>query len=162
MGQTKIFAANVGYFKKHADKIRHFWLQKAKKVHKEKAEIDLHIHTISTIVSAAEVYKGKVGKYRHKDELWIWIPDVEIAIEHLKRFLNAFQGSPGLKNNPMEVEFIGPNAEDFAAIFKESFVEIPQKIKKGDLDLAILRYKAGSLNSRKAMVSPFLPTIRTS
>ncbi len=157
VGQTKVFAANFIHFEKHADKIRSVWLQKAKKVHKEKNEIDLHIHMISTIVSAEEVYKGSPGKYKHRDELWIWIPDSEIAIEHLKRFLNAFQTSPGLKDNPMEVQFLGSNADEFSRIFKESFFEIPLKVSKRDLPIALLQYRAGSLNSRKAMVSPFLP-----
>jgi nanoRNase/pAp phosphatase (c-di-AMP/oligoRNAs hydrolase) len=158
IGQTKLFAVNVRSFAKHAGDIRRAWLQKAMKVNKEKPEIDLHIHMTSTIVSAEEVYKGTTGKYSHSDELWIWIPNAEMGVEHLKRFLNAFQSSPGLKDNPMEVEFLGPNSDELAAIFKESFVEIPQKRVKKELPIAVLRFRAGSLNSRKAMISPFLPT----
>lgn len=157
IGQTKIFEANLPHFEKHADKIRHAWLNKAKKVFQANEEIDLHIHMMSTIVSAEEVYKNRAGKYKHQDELWLWIPESEIAMEHLRRFLNAFQSSPGLKSNPMEVEFLGPNPDYLSAIFKESFVNIPHKVKKVDLPIAVLRYKAASLNSRKAMVSPFLP-----
>ena len=133
------------------------WLDRALKTAQEKPEIDLHIHMVSTIVNAEEVYKGTVGKYSHSDELWLWIPNQEIAVEHLKRFLNAFQSSPGLKNNPLRVELTGPNADEFALIFKESFLEVPQKKLKQNLPLAVLKYRAGSLNSRKAMVSPFLP-----
>ena len=157
VGQTKIFAVNVRHFKKHADKIRQAWLQRAKKAHRENGEIDLHIHMVSTIVSAKEVHSGKLGKYRHKDELWLWLPNTEVAIEHLKRFLNMFQSSPGLKNNPMEVEFLGSNSDELVSIFNESFLEIPQTVSMRDLPIAILRYKPGSLNSRKAMVSPYLP-----
>lgn len=157
IGQTKIFAANIRHFEKHLDKIRHVWFQKAKKMYKEKEEIDLHMHMISTIVSAEEVYRGRAEKYHHQDEFWVWIPDSEIAIEHLKRFLNAFQASPAVKNNLFEVEFLGSNADELARIFRESFIEIPQKKRKKDLPIAVLRYKAGTLNSRKAMVSPYLP-----
>jgi len=159
VGQTKIFAVNIKAYEKHANDIRHVWLEKAKKVHSEKSEIDLHIHMISTIVNAEEVYKGTVGKYSHPDELWIWVPQKEIAIEHMKRFLSSFQASPGLKDNPLEVEFLGSNAEELSLIFKESFFDIPQKKVKKDLPIAVLKYKAGSLNSRKAMVSPFLPQL---
>ena len=77
----------------------------------------------------------------------------------MKRFLNAFQGSSGLKNNPLEVEFLGENGEALAAVFGESFTKIPAKITKKGMPIAVLRYNAGSLNSRKAMVSPFLPAI---
>jgi hypothetical protein len=159
IGQTKIFTDNLRQYEKHASEIRDVWLQKAMKIHKEKPEIDLHIHMISTIVNAEEVYKGTVGKYSHQDELWIWVPAKEVAVEHLKRFLSAFQSSPGLKNNPLDVEFLGENAEELALIFKESFLEIPKEKVKKDLPIAVLRYKAGTLNSRKAMVSPFLPTL---
>ena len=157
VGQTKLFATNVPFLEKHKEKIQRFWLDKAEKVHSEKGEIDLHIHMISTIVSAEEVYTGKLGQYKHVDELWIWIPDSELSIEHLKRFLNAFQASPGLKNSPLEVEFLGENSEELSRIFNESFLEIPQQKRKKGLPIAALKYKAGSLNSRKAMVSPFLP-----
>lgn len=159
VGQTKVFAVNIKAFEKHANDIRQVWIQKAMKVQKEKPEIDLHIHMISTIVNAEEVYQGTVGKYSHMDELWIWVPQKEIAVEHMKRFLSSFQASPGLKNNPMEVEFLGSNADELSLIFKESFLDIPQKKQKKDLPIAVLKYKAGSLNSRKAMVSPFLPML---
>ncbi len=159
VGQTKVFAINIAHFEEKADSIRHVWLDRALQVHKEKPEVDLHIHMISTIVSAEEVYAGTVGKYEHQDELWLWIPNLEVAVEHLKRFLNAFQSSPGLKNNPVEVEFLGSNGDELATIFKESFFEVVQKKSKRNLPIAILRYKAGTLNSRKAMISPFLPKL---
>ncbi len=158
VGQTKLFAVNLPVFEKNANAIRRVWLDLAKKVAVEKPDIALHIHMISTIASAEEVYKGSSSKYSHKDELWIWIPNEELAIELLKRFLISFQSSPGLKNNPMEVEFLGDNANELSQIFKESFDPIPQKISKQGLPIAILRYLAGSLNSRKAMISPFLPS----
>ncbi len=157
IGQTKIFAVNVRPFAKHLDSIRSAWLQKAKKLYREREEMDLHLHMISTIVSAEEVYRGSNKPYNHFDEMWIWIPESEVAIEHLKSFLNAFQNSPAMKNNRLEVEFLGTNAEELARIFQESFLDIPQKRKKRDLNIAVLRYRAGTLNSRKALISPYLP-----
>lgn len=159
IGQTKLFVNNLSLFEKRADAIRLHWLQMAVETQKKKPEIDLHIHMISTIVSAEEVFKGLSGKYAHSDELWIWIPSTETAVTHLKRFLSSFQSSPGLKDNPMEVEFLGDNAEELDQIFQESFVNIPRKVRNQGMPVAVLRYRAGSLNSRKAMVSPFLPSI---
>ena len=159
VGQTKMFARNVSLFNKNGDAIRRMWLGLAKETVEKKPEIDFHLHMISTIVSAEEVYEGGAGKYSHKDELWIWIPEGESAVEHLKRFLNLFQSSPGMKNNTFEVEFLGSNADELALIFKESFIEIPTSRSNKNLPIAVLRYRAGSLNSRKAMVSPFLPKL---
>lgn len=159
VGQTKMFANNIALFEKHIDAIRKSWFEIAEEVWQKKPEIDLHLHMISTIVSADEVYKGISDTYPHKDELWIWAPSTEIAIEHLKRFLNAFQSSPGLKDNSLEVEFLGDNAEELSMIFRESFLRISHKTKKKGLPIAVLRFRAGSVNSRKAMVTPFLPIL---
>jgi hypothetical protein len=156
VGQTKMFVNNVAHFSRHADAIRRVWLDHAIKVHAQKPEIDLHIHMISTLVSAEEVYQGSSGAYSHKDEIWIWIPPEETAILHLKHFLNGF--IPALKNFA-EVEFLGNNAPELSQIFLESAPDVPQKTAKRNLPLAVIRTKAGSVNSRKAMVSPYLPRI---
>lgn len=158
VGQTKVFESNIPFFLKHADAIRHAWLDAAMSLTREKPEVVLHIHMISTIVSAEEVHKGVTSSYSHKDELWIWIPEGDLPVEYLKRFLNQFKNSPAFKDNQLELELLGSNASDLGMIFKESFFDIPQKTTKGKLPIAVLRYNAGTLNSRKAMVSPFLPT----
>lgn len=159
VGQTKIFARNMSLFAKASSEIAHIWLENSARINQEQPQIDLFIHMISTVTSADEVYSGKTVEYPHKDEMWIWIPDHEVAVEHLKRFLNGFQLSPGLKNNPLNVELIGPKAAEYHTYFKTSFFEVPIKQLKGKHTFIIIRYKAGTLNSRKAMISPFLPTI---
>ena len=161
VGQTKIFANNLELFEKNGAAIQRVWVKKAQEVFKKTPEIDLHIHMISTIVSADEVYRGTQGKYHHKDQLWIWINGNDSSREHLKHFLSSFQNSPGLKNNPLELEFLGDNAADLSELFKESFIEVTE-VKdhhQKQIPIAVLKYNAGSLNSRKAMISPFLPTL---
>ncbi|MGD0664939.1 MAG: hypothetical protein ABSA17_04330 [Rhabdochlamydiaceae bacterium] len=159
VGQTKLFSKNFSTFTKVAVALREKWLEKATRVHKEHAEIDFHLHMISTIPGAKELYSGKSEGYPHQDEIWFWIPSTDVAIEHFKNFLSAFKTAPQVENNPMEVEFLGENAKELQQIFKESFKAIPSKITKGKVPIAVLRVKAGSLNSRKAMISPYLPTI---
>ncbi len=161
VGQTKLFVKNLDLFEMHVDKIRKIWLDSAREIYAKKEEIDLHIQMVSTVVSAESVYQGTQGKYSHKDEMWIWVPGKETALEHLKRFLASFQSSPAIKNNQFEVEFLGSNGEELAVAFKECFLDIPQKRKKGSLPIAVLRYKAGSINSRKAMISPYLPLLNS-
>jgi hypothetical protein len=159
IGQTKMFASNVPLFVKKGDALKRLWLGKAEKVHKEHPDIDLHIHMLSTIVSAEEVYKGKPAKYTHHDELWLWIPPTEMAIERLKSFLSRFQASPGLQGGPLELEFLGSNSKELSLICSESFLPIPHKFAKKDLNMLVLRFAPGALNSRKAMISPYLPTV---
>jgi hypothetical protein len=164
VGQTKVFAKNRPAFMKHKDHIREVWLKGAQQLAIDKPEYDLHIHMVSTVVGADEVYRDSVESYTHKDEMWIWISPTDTAIEHLKRFLNAFQESPQIKKNSseLEVEFLGNNAEELSQIFTESFLPIAKKIASSKkIPIAVLYYKAGTLNSRKAMVSPFLPILNS-
>jgi hypothetical protein len=159
VGQTKLFLNNFASFASHADAIRHTWLANAMEVYKGKNEVDLHIHMISTIVSADEVYSGQLKAYPHQDEIWIWAPQEEVPREHLKQFLSGFATLPVFQKAECEVEFCGDNKAELAKIFKESFLDIPQKKSDRKLPMAILRFNAALINSRKAMVSPYLPSI---
>jgi hypothetical protein len=164
VGQTKVFRKNIPAFEKHIDQLRALWYEEARTFNREKNEVDLHLHMISTVASAEDLYAGTMGKYNHKDEMWIWIPSTDQAIEHLKSFLNAFKSSPQIIHNDLEVGFLGANGKELEKIFSESFLPIPYTFapkSESGLPVAILRYKAGSINSRKGMVSPYLPRLLT-
>jgi hypothetical protein len=158
IGQTKMFVSNMDSFAKFSVPIRAVWQKSAEKIARDKPEIALHLHMVSTIVDAEQVYKGSEPKYTHKDELWMWIPKDVSAQELLQRFLQVFLGSPGLKNHSLEVEIFGERADELSRIFKEVSSIIPQKVVKNDgPSIAVLRFSPGLLNSRKSMVTPFLP-----
>jgi hypothetical protein len=161
VGQSKMFNQNYPLYKKLHYQIRDFWYQTALAIADKEKEIDLHLHMISTIASADEVHQGKLLTYDHPDEMWIWIPDTDLAAEHLKLFLNNFKASPGLSQEKIAIECYGHRAHDYQMIFKESFLKVEPKIcnPSSDVTYAVIYYQAGSLNSRKAMVSPFLPKI---
>jgi len=162
IGQTKMFANNYSSFEKYAQKMRAMWVSQSQEFFNDRREFDLHLHMISTIAGAEDVFTGNEGSYKHKDELWVWIPLTDQAIEHLKGFLNEFRNSAQIQSvqDSLEAEFIGPNGKELSKIFQESFLEVPQKLT-GEADkgysLAVIRYPAGAINSRKAMISPYLP-----
>ncbi|OGN54989.1 MAG: hypothetical protein A2098_02415 [Chlamydiae bacterium GWF2_49_8] len=164
VGQAKMFSRNVPLFFKHVDPLRTKWLLEAIEANREKSELDLHLLMISTIPSAEDLFAGEKKKYLHKDELWLWIPATEEGIEHLKGFLNAFSTEPVVVScqKEMEVEFFGENAKELEAVFQESFLPIPNtqtQLKEKTISLAVLRFPAGRMNSRKEMVTPFLPRL---
>lgn len=159
VGQTKMFGKTYPTFAKYASKIRHEWLIAAKKSNVEKPDLDFHLHMMSTIPGADELYEGKSEHFTHQDEMWIWIPSTEIAVEHLKSFLSSFRSCPAVLNNPMEVEFLGDNAKELKQIFEESFKPIPSRVVKEKLPIAVVKFKAGSINSRKALITPYLPRL---
>jgi hypothetical protein len=161
VGQTKMFSSNTKAFLKFRDQIRTAWLKEAHLIAQGRPEIDLHLHMVSTVAGADDLFHGKDGDFSHQDELWMWISFTEQSVEHLRSFLNAFKAVPQLVNNPMNVEFFGTKAREYEAIFNESFLAIPKKIvaEKGEISLVVLKYRAGSINSRKAVISPCLPKL---
>lgn len=162
VGQTKIFNSNYSSYQKHAAVMRSVWFNKAQEVNSNHPEIDLHMHMVSTIPSADEVFKNQIGPYSHFDEAWIWIPSTQMARDHLISFLSNFQNVTRPLQDKMSVEFMGANAHELESLFTKYFLSIPMKISKDlekGLPIAILRYPASSLNSRKAMITPFIPRL---
>lgn len=157
IGQTKMFLKNIPLFKKRSLLLQRRWLEESKRVFEERKEIDLHLHMISTVRGADEVFKGEYLPYDHLDELWIWLPPKDGAIEHLKSFLNAFSNLSQVQQNAKEVEFLDLQQNELQQIFKESF--LPVKFIENDkgLNIAVLRYTAGAINSRKNYITPCLP-----
>ncbi|QVL55430.1 MAG: hypothetical protein KFB95_08995 [Simkaniaceae bacterium] len=161
VGQTKIFACNYSNFEKAAPELRKLWYEKALNIYANNREIMLHLHATSTVASAQQLFKGGKISYNHHDEMWFWVPHTELAIEKLKLFLSGFKGSPAAQRLEFELELLGNNARELSQIFKESFLPIKHHLPEtpSDLPIAILRYSAGGLNSRKAMIAPYLPRL---
>ncbi len=160
VGQTKLFAKNITLFQKHAERLRALWFEEAALLNKEKEEVDLFLHMVSTISGAEDLFSGKGKTYKHQDEIWLFVPQTEQAMGHLTTFLNAFKEVPEVKNNKMEVELLGDNAEALERVFRDSFLPVPlTRTKKRSLPIAVLRFNAGTLNSRKAQITPSLPRL---
>lgn len=161
VGQMKMFSRNYPIFSKNADLLRKRWYDNILDFIHERQGVDLHMQMISTVAGAEELFTGTGEEHKHKDELWIWIPFTEQSIEHLKSFLNAFRSSEQIRNNGFSAEFYGKQAKDYERIFTESFLPLPKKTisTKDALPIVVLKYKAGLINSRKAMISPYLPKL---
>lgn len=160
IGQLKVFSSNVDELQKNRLTLIDGWVTHAKEVYQSSNEVDLHILMISTIPNAEEVYSGKAGTYAHQDELWFWIPPTEQAQDHLTTFLSAFQNTPELHHNPLTLQVYGSESESLISIFQRSFIPLSIQCKEeSSHSLAILRFRAGSINSRKSMISPYLPRL---
>lgn len=160
VGQTKIFYSNFPSFQKNAQMIRTMWLNQARENYQRDPEIVLHMYMISTISSADEVYKNQKPSYSHQDELWIWAPSSRQGYDYLSLFLTNFQSVIKNFKESLTVELCGPNAYEIEYIFKQGLeieqITIPENHEDG-LPIAILRFTPGALNSRKAMITPYLP-----
>ncbi len=157
VGQVKLFSSNWPKFTASASELYKLWTSRAENIHNSHPEIDLHLQMISTIASAQEIYEGQEQGDTHQDELWFWIPESDSAVNHLTAFLNNFSKAPEMVENDLSLEV----SSGVEKLFKRNFLAIENvKVREdGERPVAILRFKAGSLNSRKAMVSPYLPRL---
>lgn len=162
VGQTKMFSANIPTFKHAANFLRRQWVKTAQEVYQENMEVDLHMHMITTIATAKEVYSDLTETFNHQDEIWFWIPSTQQAQNHLAIFLSAFQSTPAVQNNEMHLELLSSGMEEVRQIFVRNFLALPltkTEYAEGDIPIAILHFKAGSINSRKSMITPYLPRL---
>lgn len=162
VGQTKIYAQNVSTYLANRDKLIKQWIGRAKDFMKGQSEVDFHLHMVSTIPSADDVYHDKVGAYTHQDEIWLLPFETKLALDHLRSFLSSFQEAPEVINNSFSIEIFGPKWKDLEHILSRSFLSIKAQSKAEDIyggSLIILKFNAGSINSRKSMITPYLPKL---
>lgn len=159
VGQTKIFPNNYTQYLKHRDTLRSIWVEKSSEQFALQNHLDLYLHMISTLASAKQLYTGTLLDHAHDDELWIWVPNHETSIEHLQFFLTTWKQLPEVENNITLIELYGEDGTLYERILKESFSKNLPIIHfpKHEFSICIIYYKAGSMNSRKTMISPFLP-----
>jgi len=159
VSQSKIFAKNYESLSAHREQLIKTWITKAESIANATQEIDFYLHMVSTVSSAEELHQGVSVTYDHKDELWFWIPNTPLSIEHLQLFLSNFKQVLAPCQNELEATFFGPHAKQWSQLFKESFLSMPHKINSNaDFSLAMVQFPAGILNSRKAKVAPHLAT----
>ncbi len=161
VGQTKLFLQNIQTFQKNRDTLLSCWQKGAEAIFTARPHIDLFIQMMTTVPGEEEVFSGTEGIWLHEDELWIWTPKGGVPEQHLIWFLNNFQSSPDIKGLPIEVELTGPLAEERAELFRQNFPKATLTLKSMQTgpSFAIMHFKAGAINSRKAMISPYLPKL---
>ncbi len=157
VGQSKLFKDNFTSFHLHQKELRLNWLRQALTIYEGNPLIDLHIHMISTVSGGKEAYEQKDPLYTHKDEMWIWAKNQE----HLRGFLSGFLKASPFNEGTFEIKVFGAPVIDMNSI-KYQYKDLDlQKglIEDKDETLIVLRFKPGLVNSRKTMVSPYLPKI---
>ncbi|MGR3951554.1 MAG: hypothetical protein QRY74_01340 [Chlamydia sp.] len=155
IGQIKLFSANISSY--HAQKwhLMEQWVQKAGKIHSTKAHMNFFLQMISTVPGALEAFSGNSMEWKHQDEIWIFSPD--LTKKPLTTFLSNFLTA--MKSLPIQITFSETGSQIVQNFIKESHANYPIVHEK-DLptDIIQLSFPAGSINSRKAQISPFLPS----
>ncbi|MCY3974602.1 MAG: hypothetical protein OXF02_03545 [Simkaniaceae bacterium] len=162
VGQTKIFACNYATFGACATALRNMWYDATFRAYRENPELLLHLHMISTVAIAGgterEEERGRL------DEMWMWVPETREGEESMRRFLSSLSRSPVYRAMGVwEALCVGDRAGRFGRLFQECF---PRAVRTEDESgspngMVILKFDAGRLNSRKAMITPYLPPARS-
>lgn len=160
VGQTKFFSSNFPSFAKKSPVMMEHWLKNAQSIHNKKNQVDLHLHMISTVASAAEVYEEKIDDYNHQDQLWFWVPATQKGYDHLASFLTAFFGAVKF-DTETHIQFFPGVSEEIQQIFMRNRSDIGfEKLSEGmNLPIVVLYFTPGTINSRKAMITPYLPKL---
>lgn len=162
IGQIKLFQGNQATFTRYADKLFEVWLKMAEEYAKQKKEYDLHLMMISTLESFKSASSIEKQRSEQEDALWIWAAPTSMGLDHLTRFLSAFQYLSVFQKQPPHVTLYGPKSREWQELFRQNFkvatdIQLSQRDVKQSF--AIIHYPSGSVNSRKTMISPFLPPL---
>lgn len=159
IGQSKLFPANFSLFENKKSLFSSEWCKKAKQIYQAQKDLALHLQMISTIPSSQDLFSGVAENYTHLDELWIWIPENSShAKALLATFLNSLLESPNIRDKVIKIEVHDGKEGDLESIFRHNFLPLPVEAISGKKEnIAVIYVKAGTMNSRKSMVSPYLP-----
>ncbi|MFZ4099923.1 MAG: hypothetical protein ACOYKZ_06325 [Chlamydiia bacterium] len=158
VSQLKLFAGNIPEYNTVAEALRKAWQQISKEMFKQRPEIDLYVHMISTITVTGDGEKA-VMPPGHQDELWIWTPPPQASRVHLRVFLSNLYRGPLAGVAPLKIILLGPASTGLHRIVEEAMPGVPMEEVRADLasTMLILRYPPSLLNSRKGTISPNLP-----
>jgi hypothetical protein len=157
ISQLKIFPNNRDCFNAHRDSLLESWLNSNEVVARKSSVVDLFLQMNSTIEM-----KGSKSNSEGLDEIWIRInSNSEQAESRLRIFFNSFAQSNKYPEVIEEVIIEGSNTEDNKTLIPiiTNNLKLPYTIKdnKEKRSIICLKIKQGSLNSRKADITPFLP-----
>lgn len=155
--QFKHFANNEKTLRKYKNELYKKWVARCEKMHAEMTNGIFFMLMLSTLPSAEELFSGDVLQKSYKDELWFYVPEGnKKALHFLKSFLKEFQASPVIKEQDLEIVFMG-NAikyeDDLLEVLQRGF---SKEIIRSMPSMLVMKVEQGSVKSRKTDVAPYL------
>lgn len=165
VGQIKLLPQASAHFMDHAEQLRIFWAKRAKAICQSQPNLSLHLQMISTLLNEKSCSDCP-------DMLWVWCDKNERGYEHLTHFLRGFQASEAIekekawaRENPQSkssllvtIYALPQDAKPLKDLVFLNFYEDESRIliEEADEPHLSIRYRAGSINSRKGLISPYL------
>ncbi|NQZ58301.1 MAG: hypothetical protein HRT88_12650, partial [Lentisphaeraceae bacterium] len=164
VSQFKIFPGNKETLNKHRLELQLYWFRVKKLVRSKASEVDFFLHMNSTIPGGQEAYEGKLNDSQNHDEIWINVnTESDLSTSRFRQFLDYIKTSPKYSQIALQISLEGPECSGrrlIASILRASLLNMSFEIVDKDTipePIVVFRFKEGSLNSRKADITPFLP-----
>ena len=164
VSQFKIFPGNRESFNENRYKLLKYWFNIKKIVRSKSSEVDFFLHMISTIAGGKEAYEGKMPDNGEEDEIWLSVNyDSDQSTSKFRQFLSYLKDSPKFNQIRMHMTIEGPASPGRDLIASILRVTVPQAtydFLENDLPepIVVFKFKQATLNSRKADITPFLPS----
>ena len=165
VSQLKIFPGNRKAIDEHRFELLKYWFKVKDKVRSKASEVDFFLHMISTIPGGHEAYEGKMPDNGEEDEIWLSVNyDSDQSTSRFRQFLDYLKTSPKYSQISLHLSIEGPLGHGMDLISSIIRVSVPQMkydiVEQNDIPepIVVFKFKQGALNSRKADITPFLPT----
>lgn len=164
ISQFKMFPGNWPSLENNRDNILTTWLNLNQQVRRKESGVDFFLHMVSTIPGAQEAYTGKGVNPNERDEFWLTgLSEADESISRMRQFLNSISKSPKHQSIHLNAHVEGPNTPEvkiYERVLKDTIGYDDKAFCHNDKlsrPVIIFHFNQGSLNSRKADITPFLP-----
>ncbi len=164
VSQHKLFPGNREVFTQRRAEILAFWLELSSDLRRKNGSVDFFLHMTSTIPGADEAYLGRMPDTSEEDEIWITVDQSsDQGLARLRHFLSMVKSSTKYNSVRLRSTIEGrPGAQRDAMVanFHQALPAHNLSISDSPYQRPVLvfRFIQGSMNSRKADVTPYLPS----
>ena len=164
ISQFKLFPGNWKSLQANRNNILQKWMNISSQVRRKVSEVDFFLHMMSTIPGAEEAYRGIANETGEDDEFWLTgMPEADESVSLMRQFFINLRKSPIHQNINLRCHIegtAGPRIKIFTNILNDTLGQGDYPfVENKDLSMPVIvfRFAQGSLNSRKAHITPLLP-----
>lgn len=165
VSQLKFFPRNRDAFINNREELLKDWFKVKSMVRTKSPEVDFFLHMTSTIPGAQEAFDGTMKSQGEEDEIWLSVNyDSDQSTSRFRQFLDYIKVSPKYSQIKLHLSVEGPAGTGRDLLTSIIRVTAPHMkcdfVEQTDIPepLVVFKFTQGTMNSRKADITPFLPT----
>lgn len=165
VSQLKFFPRNRKTFNENREELLEHWFKVKSMVRTKSPEVDFFLHMTSTIPGAQEAFEGTMKCDGEEDEIWLSVNyDSDQSTSRFRQFLDFIKVSPKYSQIKLHLSIEGPAGKGRDLLSSIIRVTVPHMVcdfvEETDIPepIVVFKFTQGTMNSRKADITPFLPT----